>query len=88
MRWIGVPEVYSEPSRTFKSNEFQSLTVFAKSSILDVRLDSEYAYGCVYYLHMKKCNEPYYSTFSFFLIDGYCKEILQQKAIVPNAKYI
>ena len=44
------PEVYSEPRRTSKMeffekivNYFQPLIIFAKSSILDIRLGSEYA---------------------------------------------
>ena len=42
-------EAYSEPSRIYQTelfakivNGFQQLTIFAKSSILDVRLGSEY----------------------------------------------
>ena len=46
---LKIPEAYSEPSRTFKMELFakifrgkKPLTTFAKSSIVDVRLDSQY----------------------------------------------
>ena len=37
------PEAYLEPCGTTEMENFQSLTILAKSSILDVRLSSEYA---------------------------------------------
>ena len=56
-----LPEVYSEPSRTSKVvlfakivNGFHLLTIFAKGSILDVRMGSEYASTSYYETKIQK----------------------------------
>ena len=59
-----LPEVYSEPSRTSKVvlfakivNGFHLLTIFAKGSILDVRMGSEYASTSYYETKIQKAEK-------------------------------